>query len=53
MKTALEQAAYEAPQAELLPVFAERNFLDSVTGRGTGQNITYETESDFDDYFGQ
>ena len=44
--------AYEAPQAELLLVRIEQNFLLSETGQGKGQDITFETESDFDEFFG-
>ncbi len=53
MKTALKQTAYEAPQAELLPVCAERNFLVSETGTASGQNITLSDEQDFDDFFNE
>ena len=45
-------SAYEAPQAELLLVRIEQNFLVSQTSQGKGQNITFETESDFDEFFG-
>ena len=43
--------AYEAPQAELLHVCVERNLLATQTGSARGSNITYDTESDFDDFF--
>ena len=53
MKTLTSSAsAYEAPQAELLLVRIEQNFLVSETGQGKGQDITFETESDFDEFFG-
>ena len=53
MKTySTSSPAYEAPQAELLEVFVEKNLLATQTGQGSGPSITYETESDFDDYFG-
>ena len=53
MKTVTSAAtAYEAPQAELLLVRIEQNFLVSETGQGKGQDITFETESDFDEFFG-
>lgn len=48
-------SAYEAPQAELLFVHIEQNFLDSQTGAaGTGSNLTKGNDydnSDFDDLF--
>ena len=51
METTLKKTAYEAPQAELLPVCAERNFLVSETGTASGQDITLSDEQDFDDFF--
>ena len=53
MKTySTSSPAYEAPQAELLEVFVEQNLLIvSQTGRDSGQNVSWETEQDFDDYF--
>ena len=54
MKTVSNFSAlpYEAPQTEVLLIRVERNLLDSQTGTGSGQGITYDTESDFDEYFG-
>ena len=49
MKTTSKLTAYEAPQAELLFVHIEQNFLDSQTG--SGQDVTLTDERDFDDYF--
>jgi hypothetical protein len=52
MKTySTSSPAYEAPQAELLEVFVEKNLLTSQTGRGGGQNVTMLDEEDFDSYF--
>ena len=54
MKTVLSFSAlpYEAPQAELLQICVEQNLLTSQTGNASGQGVTFENESDFDDYFG-
>jgi hypothetical protein len=53
MKTySTSSPAYEAPQAELLELCVEQNLLASQTGSGHGPNIVYETEGDFDDFFG-
>ena len=51
MKTVLSFSAlpYEAPQAELLQICVEQNLLTSQTG--SGQNVTFSDEQDFDDYF--
>ena len=43
--------AYEAPQAELLLVRIEQNFLVSETGTASGQNVTMLEEEDFDEFF--
>ena len=54
MKTVSNFSAlpYEAPQAEVLLIRVERNLLDSQTGTGSGQNVTFEDESDFETFFG-
>ena len=52
MKTFLSVPVYEAPQAERLLVRIEQNLLASQTGTASGQDITFETESDFDEFFG-
>ena len=51
MKT-YSSSAYEAPQAELIHICVEENLLQSQTGRGSGQKVTFESESDFDEFFG-
>ena len=52
MKTLSEFSAYEAPQAELLPVCVEQNLLLTQTGTAGGQNVTWlGDEEDFDDFF--
>lgn len=52
MKTDFKSAlAYEAPQAELLLVRIEQNFLASKTGTGKGQDVTMLDEADFDEFF--
>ena len=53
METTLKKTAYDAPQAELLPVCTERNFLVSETGTASGQDITLSDEQDFDDFFNE
>lgn len=40
---------YEAPQAELLYVCVEQNLLTSQTG--SGQDVSFSEEKEFDDYF--
>lgn len=42
---------YEAPQAELLLICVEQNLLQSQTGTGRGENIVFDNESDFDEFF--
>lgn len=50
MSTISKSSVYEAPQAELLPVFTERNFMVSETAEG--QDVTWsDKEEDFDDFF--
>ena len=53
MKT-YSSSAYEAPQAELIHICVEENLLQSQTGTGSGANakVTFENESDFDEFFG-
>lgn len=48
----LSELFYDAPRASLLPVRMEQNLLASQTGTGSGQNVTFETESDFNELFG-
>ena len=43
---------YEAPQAELLLICVEQNLLQSQTGRGSGENVVFDNESEFDSFFG-
>lgn len=51
METHSQLPAYEAPQAELLLVRIEQSFLQNSGNQGTGQDITWLDEEDFDDYF--
>ena len=53
MKTPrLSALFYEAQRTSLLPVRMEQNLLVFQTGTGSGQNVTFETESDFNELFG-
>ena len=43
---------YLKPNVRRYVIYVDTPFVQSATGSASGQNITYDVEGDFDDFFG-
>lgn len=48
----MKKLYYAPPKMRIREILLEASFLDSAHGDATGADVTFLTESDFDDYFG-